>query len=53
MDRKVLDDNFHPWKVLPTWLLAHFRETSIFHYKLQLGDRCCTIVKTFPTSIKN
>ena len=38
--KRFLDDNFHPWKILPT--------SSIFHYSLQLGDRCSIIVKTFP-----
>ena len=43
--KRFLDDNFHPWKVLLTRLLAPL----IFHYILQLGDRGSTIVKTFPT----
>ena len=43
------DDNFNPWKILPTQLLAHLGGSSIFHYNLQSGDRCSTIVKTFPT----
>ena len=47
--KRFLDDNFHPWKILPTRLLAHLGESSIFHYNLQLGDRCSTIVNTFPT----
>ena len=38
--KRFLDDNFHPWKILPT--------SSIFHYNLQLGERCSIIVKTFP-----
>ena len=50
--KRFLDDNFHPWKILPTQLLAHLARSSIFHYNLQLGqlgDRCSTAVKTFPT----
>ena len=47
--KRFLDDNFHPWKILPTWLLAQLAGSSIFHYNLQLGDSCSTIVKTFPT----
>ena len=40
--KRFLDDNFHPWKILPTRLLAPL------HYNLQLGDRGSTIAKTFP-----
>ena len=47
--KRFLDDNFHPWKILPTRLLAHLGGSSIFHYNLQLGDSCSTIVKTFNT----
>ena len=49
--KKFLDDNFHPWKILPTQLLAPLGGSSIFHYNLQLGDLIVssTIVKTFPT----
>ena len=47
--KRFLDDNFHPWKILPTRLLAPLGGSSIFHYNLQLGDRGSTIVKTFPT----
>ena len=47
--KRVLDDNFHPWKVLPTRLFAHLGGSSTFHYNLKLGDKCSTIVKTFPT----
>ena len=47
--KRILDDNFHPWKILPTWLLAPLGGSSIFHYNLQLEDRDFNIVKTFPT----
>ena len=47
--KRFSDDNFHPWKILPTRLLAPLGGSSIFHYNLQLGDRDFTIVKTFPT----
>ena len=46
--KRFLDDNFHPWKILPTWLFARLGGSSIFYYNLQLGERCSTIVKTFP-----
>ena len=46
--KRFLDDNFHPWKILPTWLLACLGGSSVVHYNLQLGDRCSTIVKRFP-----
>ena len=45
---RFLDDNFHPWKILPARLIAPLGGSSIFHYNLHLGDRCSTIVKTFP-----
>ena len=47
--KRFLDDNFHPWKILTTRLLAHLSGSSIFHYNLQLGDGCSAVVKTFPT----
>ena len=47
--KRFLDDNFHPWKILPTRLFARLGGNSIFHYNLQLGDRCSIIVKTFPS----
>ena len=47
--KRFLDDNFHPWKILPTRLLAPLGGSSIFHYNLQLEDRGSNIVKTFPT----
>ena len=45
--KRFLDDNFHPWKILPTLLFAHLGGSSIFHYNLQLGERCSIIMKTF------
>ena len=47
--KRFLDDSFHPCKILPTRLPPHLGGSSIFHYNLQSGDRCSTIVKTFPT----
>ena len=47
--KRFLDDSFHPWKILPTRLLAPLGGSSIFHYNLQLEDRGINIVKTFPT----
>ena len=46
--KRFLDDNFHPWKILPTWLFARLVGSSIFHYNLRLGERCSIIVETFP-----
>ena len=46
--KRFLGDNFHPWRILPTWSLAYLGGSSIFHYNLQLRDRCSTIVKTCP-----
>ena len=28
--KRLLDDNFHPWKILPTWLFAHLGEAQFF-----------------------
>ena len=47
--KRFLDDNFQPWKTLSTWLFARLGGSSIFHYNLQLGERCSIIVKTFPS----
>ena len=47
--KRFLDDNFLPWKLPPTVLFPHLGGSSVFHYNLQLGDRCSIIVKTFPT----
>ena len=47
--KRFLDDNFHPCIILPTWLFARLEGSSIFHYNLQLGERCSIVVKTFPS----
>ena len=47
--KRFLDGNFHPWKILPARLFVRLGGSSMFHDNLQLGDRCSTIVKTFPT----
>ena len=46
--KRFSGDNFHPWKILPTWLFARLEGSSILHYNLQLGERCSIIRKTFP-----
>ena len=47
--KRFLDDNSHPWEILPTRLLAPLGGGSIFYYSLQLEDRGSNIVKTFPS----
>ena len=47
--KRFSDDNFQPWKILPTWLFARLGGISIIHYNLQLGERYSIIVKTFPS----
>ena len=47
--KRFLDDNFHPWKILPTWLFSCLGGSSIFHYNIELGEKSSLIVNTFPS----
>ena len=38
---KLLDDNFHPWKIIPTILFTTFgRINNIFHYNFKGSKQC-------------
>ena len=46
--RRLLDGNYHPWKIIPESLFAPVGGYSFFHFNLKLPDSClCIIEKTF------
>ena len=46
---RLLDDNFHPWKIIPNLvLLPPALEKNIFHFNLQLSEACLAKMKKFP-----
>ena len=46
---RVLDDNFHPWKLIPNLLFSKVGgNKTIFHFNLQLSEACLAKIKKFP-----
>ena len=46
--RRLLDGNYHSWKIIPESLFAPIDGYSFFHFNLKLSDSClCIIEKTF------
>ena len=46
---KLLDDNFHPWKIIPTILFATFgRINNIFHHNFKASKQCRSKVNKLP-----
>ena len=38
---RLLDDNFHPWKIIPNLFFSKVgRNKTIFHFNLQLSEAC-------------
>ena len=51
--RRLLDDNYHPWKIIPESLFAPVGGYSFFHLNLKFSDSClCIIEKTFSNFYK-
>ena len=51
--RRLLDGNYHPWKIIPERLFASVGGYSFFHFNLKLSESClCIIEKTFPNFYK-
>ena len=47
--RRLTDDNFHTWKIIPSKLFRPISDTSSFHRNLKFADSCLRVVKTFST----
>ena len=46
---KLLDDNFHPWKIIPTILFATFGGiNNIFHHNFKASKQCRSKVNKLP-----
>ena len=51
--RRLLDGNYHPWKIIPEKLFASVGGYSFFHFNLKLSESClCITEKTFPNFYK-
>ena len=47
--RRLIDDNFHTWKIIPSKLFRPIGGMSFFRRNLKLSDSCMRVVETFPT----
>ena len=47
--RRLIDDNFHTWKITPSKLFRPIGGMSFFHRNLKLSDSCMRVVETFTT----
>ena len=46
---RLLDDNFHPWKIIPNLFFSRVGgNKTIFHFNLQLSEACLAKIKNFP-----
>ena len=46
---KLMDNNYHPWKVIPNLLFSNIGGTiTVFHFNLQLSKLCTLKLKQFP-----
>ena len=46
---KILDDNFYPWKIIPTILFATFGGINkIFHHNFKASKQCRSKVNKLP-----
>ena len=47
---KLLDSNFHPWKIILNLLFSDLGGTrTLFHQNLQLSKQCLAKIKQYPT----
>ena len=45
----LLDNNFHPWKIIPNLFFFKNRgNKTMFHFNLQLSEACLAKIKKFP-----
>ena len=47
--RRLLDNNYHPWKLIPTKLFSPLGSVTFFHSNLKLADSSLRLVKTLST----
>ena len=53
-ETRLLDNNFHQWKIIPTKIFVVFGGLKIiFHPNLQLSRHCSKILTIYPFFIKN
>ena len=46
---RLLDDNFHPWKIIPTKLFTNFgRINNVFHQNFKASKQCRSKVNRLP-----
>ena len=54
--RRLLDNDYHPWKLIPTKLLSPLGGVTFFHSNLRLADSSLRVVKNLspflPTTSK-
>ena len=43
--RRLLDGNYHPWKIIPERLFASVGGYSFFHFNLKLSESCLCITE--------
>ena len=43
--RRLLDGNYHPWKIIPERLFASVGGYSFFHFNLKLSESCLCIIE--------
>ena len=48
MGNKALDDNFHPWKIIPTLLFTNFGRINVCHHNFIASKQCRSKVSRFP-----
>ena len=47
---RLIDDNFHPWKIIPTILFTNFGGIkNVFHYNFKASKQCGSKVSRLPT----
>ena len=47
--RRLTNDNFHTWKIIPSKLFRPIGGTPFFHRNLKLADSCMRVLETFPS----
>ena len=47
--RRLTDNKFHTWKIIPSKLFRPIGGISFFHRNLKLSDSCMRVVENFPT----
>ena len=51
--KRLINNNFHSWKIIPTVLLKDVGGVSLFHSNLALSDACKLKIDNYPEFYKN